>query len=167
MNVSRIFNISGNFMQFESWCEPDPSFVGKIVLTEEDEFYGFCEELYASDMSDINRIRYIAGAFAKNGRNGQQGIAFYKMSNDPEQAPLMYVVPDLTDPETGVWAALFIFGGFQEQGKAKVTITEEPYSKEEEDRIKVKYQNLDEEINGNDELLEQIYCCKDIIANAM
>lgn len=164
--MSRIFSISGNFTQYGMWSEPDPSFVGKIVATDDDEFYGFCEELYCNDMSDINRTRYLAGAFAKNGRNGRQGISFYKLSNDPEQAPLMYVVPDLTYPKSGSWGALFRTGFFLKQGKAKVIIEEEDYSKEEEDRIKAKYQALNKKGRYNHELLEQIHCCKDIIVNA-
>ncbi len=165
--MSRIFNISGNFMQFGKWSEPDPSFSGKIVVNEEDEFYGFCEELYSSNMSDKNHIRYIAGAFAKNGRNGRQGIAFYKMSNDSKQAPLMYVTPDLTVPESGSWAALSFFGYFQEQGKSRITVEEEAFSEDVENSIKAEYNTLDKGINGNDELLEQIQCCKDIIVNAV
>lgn len=164
--MSRIFRISGNFMQFGKWSEPDPSFSGKIIVNEKDEFIGFCDELYCSNMSEINRIRYIAGAFAENGRNGKRGIAFYKMSNDPEQSPLMYVTPDLANQESGSWAALSIFGYFQEQGRSKIAIEEEVYSEEEENRIKSKYQSLNKEVNGNNELLDQVYCCKDIIAHA-
>lgn len=164
--MSRIFRIFGNFMQYGRWSEPNPSFSGKIVMNDNYEFYGFCDEFYASNMSEANRTRYIAGAFAKNGRNGQRGIAFYKMSNDLEQAPLMYVVPDLTDQESGSWAALSPFGYFQGQGKAKVAIEEEAFSKDEEDGIMDKYNALDRSVNGNGELLEQIYCCRDVITNA-
>jgi hypothetical protein len=153
-------------MQFGKWSEPDPSFSGKIIVDEKDEFIGFCDELYCSNMSEVNQIRYIAGAFAENGRNGKRGIAFYKMSNDPEQSPLMYVTPDLANPESGSWAALSIFGYFQEQGRSKIAIEEEVYSEEEENRIKSKYQSLNKEVNGNNELLDQVYCCKDIIAHA-
>ena len=165
--MSRIFNISGKFMQYGKWSEPDPSFSGKIVVNEEDEFYGFCEERYSSNMSDDNRIRYIAGAFAENGRNGQRGIAFFKMSNDSKQAPLMYVTPDLMVPESGLWAALSIFGYFQEQGRSRIVVEEETFSKEVEKSIKTKYDTLDKGINGNNELLEQIQCCKTIIVHAM
>lgn len=164
--MGRIFSITGNFMQYGQWSEPDPSFSGKIVVNEEDEFYGICEELYRSSMSDINRTRYIAGAFAKNDRNGWQGIAFYKMSNDPVQAPLMYFTPDLTNSESGTWAALSIFGYFQEQGRSKIIVKEEAYSKEVEDNIKAEYDALNKDINGNNELLEQIHCCKDMIIHA-
>ena len=165
--MSRIFKISGNFMQYGKWAEPDPSFSGKIVVDKDDEFYGFCEELYDKTGSDINRTRYLAGAFAKNGRNGQLGIAFYKMSNDSRQSPLMYVIPDLANPKSGSWAALSFFGCFDKQGRAKIVIEEEEYSEEEEVRIKAKYGALNKGINGNYELLEQIYCCKDIIINAV
>ncbi len=164
--MGRIFSISGNFTQFGRWSEPDPSFSGKIVVNDEDEFYGFCDELYKSTMSDINRTRYLAGAFAENSRNGQRGIAFYKMSNDPVQAPLMYVIPDLENPESGSWAALSVFGHFEEQGKARVIIAEEAFSEEKENDIKTKYEALDKRINGNDELLEQINCCKALILHA-
>ena len=164
--MSRIFSISGNFMQYGEWAEPNPSFSGKIVVDENDEFYGFCEELYANTMSDINRIRYLAGAFANNGRDGKRGIAFYKMSNEPRQAPLMYVIPNLEAPKTGSWAALSAFTGlFDFQGKADITVEEEAFSAEEEANIKAKYDALDKRINGHDELLEQIQCCKDIIIN--
>ena len=164
--MSRIFRISGNFMQFGRWSEPDPSFSGKIVVNEENEFCGFCEELHHSNVLDVDRIRYIAGAFAENGRNGRRGVALYKMSNDPEQSPLMYVVPDLVIPDSGSWAALSIFGFFQEKGRAKIIVEEEVFSKEEENSIKAKYDALNQGINGNYELIGQIQCCKDIIIHA-
>ena len=164
--MSRIFKISGNFVQYGEWSTPDPSFSGEIVVDDEkNEFYGYCDELYCDDVTDINRSRFLAGAFAMNGKNGQQGIAFYKLSNDPLQSPLMYVIPDLTNPESGSWAALSIFGYFQPQGKAKVIIEEEKFSKAIEESVKLRYDLLDTDINGNDELLEQIQCCKDIIIN--
>ena len=165
--MGRIFSISGNFMQRGEWAEPDPSFSGKIVVDKNDEFYGFCEELYASTMSDINRIRYLAGAFANDGRDGKQGIAFYKMSNEPMQAPLMYVMPNLEVPKTGLWAEVYpLMGYFISQGDADITVKEEAFSAEEEANIKAKYDTLDKRINGHDKLLEQIQCCKDIIINA-
>ena len=165
--MSRIFSISGNFMQRGKWAEPDPSFSGKIVVDENDEFYGFCEELYASTMSDINRIRYLAGAFANNGRDGKRGIAFYKMSNEPMQAPLLYVMPNLEVPKTGLWAKLhLLMGYFITQYDADITVKEEAFSAEEEANIKAKYDALDKSINGHGELLKQIQHCKDSIIDA-
>ena len=108
------------------------------------------------------------GAIAPNGRNGKKGIAFYKMSNDSEQAPLMYVVPNLEDPSNGSWAALTPFGFFQPVGQARVEIEGKAVSASEEDekRIKTKFDELDKNINGNDQLLEQMQCCIDIIVHA-
>ena len=164
--MGRIFSIFGNFVQFGRWSTPDPSFSGKIVVDDNDEFFGYCEELYDSKMSSINRTRYLAGAFAPNGRNEKRGIAFYKMSNDYNQAPLMYVLPDLADSSNGSWAALSFLGYFQEQGKAKILVKEEAYSEDEKHRIKTIYDNLNKKVNGNDELIEQIQCCKDMITHA-
>ena len=164
--MSRIFSIFGNFVQFGRWSTPDPSFTGKIVVDDNDEFFGICEELYNSKMSSINRTRYLVGAFAANGRNEKKGIAFYKLSNDYEQSPLMYVLPDIADSENGSWTALTFLGYFQEQGKAKIILKEEAYSEDEKNRIKTQFDNLNKRVNGNDQLLEQVSCCKDIITNA-
>lgn len=164
--MSRIFIISGNFMQHGRWSEPDPSFVGKIVVDETDNFFGICEELYDCQRLGISRTRYLVGAFAPNGRNGRRGIAFYKMSNDPEQVALMYVVPDLTDPSCGSWAALSMFGVFQAQGKARIMVEEEAFSEQEERRIATKYEALNRNLNSNEELIDQIDCCKNILVHA-
>ena len=163
--MSRIFKIFGNFMQFVRWSSPDPSFSGKIVVDDADEFYGICEELYDSSASDIERTTYIAGAFAANNQTGQRGIAFYKLSNDPGQPPLMYVTPDLTNPESGSWAVLS-FTCFQEQGRSRITIEEEVFSEEKANEIKAKYEHLRKDINHNGDLLPQIQCCKDLIIHA-
>ena len=82
-----------------------------------------------------------------------------------EQDPLMYVTPNLKNPNSGSWAALSMFGFFQEQGKVKVTIEDEPYSRKAEEFIKQKFKELDTSITSNNELLKQIHCCKDILAH--
>ena len=166
--MSKIFKISGNFRQYGEWSTPDPSFVGEIVVDDANTFCGYCDELYDSKMSALNKTRFLAGAIAPNGRNGKNGIAFYKMSNDGEQAPLMYVVPNLEDPSNGSWAALTPFGFFQPVGQARVEIEEKAASAfgEDEKRIKAKFDELDKNINGNDQLLEQMQCCIDIIVHA-
>ncbi len=117
-------------------------------------------------MSEANKTRFLAGAFAPNGKDGKTGIAFYKMSNDPIQAPLMYVVPNLDNVECGSWAALGLFGYFEPQGKAKITVEEVVYSEDEENHIKSQFEKVDKSINGNDQLLEQVQCCIDILTHA-
>lgn len=163
--MSKIFKISGNFCQRGKWVKPDPSFVGVILVDDNNEFYGTCTELYPCEICRMDR--FLAGAFAHNDKNGELGIAFYKLSNCPEQLPIRYVVPDLTNPETSSWAGFsLIFGTFQKQGKAKITIEEEPYSEEEAANITSRFELLNLALNGNDQLLDQVYCCIDMIKHA-
>ena len=166
--MSKIFRISGNFVQFGEWAEPDPSFSGEIVVDEDGVFYGFCDELYEGDAGpDINRVRYLSGAFGPNGYNGQQGIAFYKMSNYALQSPLMYVAPDLNNTYSGGWYAMDRLGvNFMLQGIAKVFVEEEEYSKEKEISIKTKFGLLNTGINYHDILLEMARTyCKEALFN--
>lgn len=159
--MSRIFSISGNFMQYGKWSTPDPSFEGKIVVNDKNELHGYCKELYEADMSDVNRTRYLVGVLDEN-PDGRQSIAFCKLSNDPVQAPLLYTVANLADQETGMWCALCLFM-FVPQGEARITLKEEAYSKKEEDNIDEIYQTLDKDINGNGDFLEDIDFCREFI----
>ena len=165
--MSKLFKISGNFVQYGEWSTPDPSFAGEIFVDDANVFCGYCNELYDSDMlSEINKTRFLAGALAPNGKNGKTGIAFYKMSNDPIQSPLMYVIPDLENIQSGEWAALGGFGYFEPQGKAKITIDEITHSEDKENYIKSQFEKVDRSIGVNDQLLEQVQCCIDILTNA-
>lgn len=161
--MSKIFKISGNFMQYNVWSEPDPSFTGEIIVDDASIFCGYCTELYNSCKSEI---RFLAGAFASNGKNGKTGIAFYKMSNDSVQSPLMYVIPDLDDIQSGSWAALYFGRCFVFQGGANIAVEEVTYSEDEESRIKSQFEKIDRSINCNSQLLEQVQCCIDILTNA-
>ncbi len=147
--MSRIFSISGNFMQNGRWSEPNPSFKGKIVVADDGGFRGYCDELYECDMSDINKTRFIVGVLATNRRRNAEGIMFYKLSNDPVQAPLLYIMQDLSDSNSGSWSAPGHIGLFVRQGEANITLEKEDYSEEEEDRIHAKFTELDKDLNGN------------------
>ena len=166
--MSRIFKISGNFKQFGEWAEPDPAFSGKIVVDENtDEFYGYCYELYVGHLPESSGLRFLVGAFAPNARNGNRGIAFYKLSNDLNIDPYMYVTPDLTNPESGEWSALGTFGiYFERVDKSRVMIEEMAYSEEEEKRIKSTYEKIDRNREANKVMLDQVHCCKDILLHA-
>ena len=144
-------------MQYGEWSTPDPSFTGEIVVDDDNTFHGYCNELYDTDTPVLNKTRYIAGAIAPNGRNGKEGIAFYKLSNYHNQAPLMYVIPELGEYSEGEWAALD-WGTFFVIDEARVEIEEVTYSIEDEKRIRTKYDELDKTINCHNQLLEQIQC---------
>ena len=66
--MSKIFKISGNFMLRGKGSEPDPGFVGKIVVDDEDNFYGVCEELYDGPVTVNYKERFLAGSIAPNGQ---------------------------------------------------------------------------------------------------
>lgn len=74
---------------------------------------------------------------------------FYKLSNDPVQAPLLYIMQDLSDSNSGSWSAPGHIGLFVRQGEANITLEKEDYSEEEEDRIHAKFTELDKDLNGN------------------
>ena len=78
----------------------------------------------------------------------------------------MYVIPDLDDIQSGSWAAPGLFGYFEPRGKAKIAVEEMIYSEDEESHIKSQFEKIDRSINGNDQLLEQVQCCIDILTNA-
>ncbi len=166
--MSKIFKISGNFVQHREWVKPSPSFEGEIVVDDANTFCGYCNELYDSDMPESNKVRFLAGAFALNTKNGNNGIAFYKLSNDSMQAPLMYVIPDLGTKNIGLgsWAALTPFGYFEEVSDAQIWLSEITTSNEALTRIKDEFNKIDKSINGNGELLKQVQCCIDIIVNS-
>ena len=151
-------------MQYGEWSTPDPSFVGEIVVDDNNTFCGYCDELYESRKSET---RFLAGAIAPNGRNGKNGIAFYKMSNDKNQPPLLYIVPELENGK-GEWAEASWNKGFFTIDEAMVEIEEKPTAalEEGEKLIKAKFNELDKSIDLNRALLEQIQCCIDIIINA-
>lgn len=165
--MSRIFSLSGNFNQNGAWSTPDPSFSGKIVVDDNDEFYGYCEELYEETMSELNRTRYLVGVFAQNDSCANKGISFYKLSNEGRQSPLMYVIPDLSDPEQkdATWAAFTRVWDYQmvPMGHARINLTEEPFSVDEEKRIREIYEDLDDDVGFNSSLIEQIGSCRDMI----
>ena len=58
--MSKIFIISGNFMQYGEWSTPDPSFVGEIVVDDANTFYGYCDELYENRKSET---RFLVGEY--------------------------------------------------------------------------------------------------------
>ncbi len=165
--MSKLYEITGRFYQDGKWSEPDPSFKGKIIVDDNKEFIGYCDELYDSDQPEVSKKRYLVGAFAPNARNGNEGIAFYKFSNYKMQTPLMYVVPDMKDPKNGAWSTLsLMLGMFLPVGQAEVVINEIEYDKTTEAEIREQYGQLDEEDVITAALLEQTYCLKDILKNS-
>ncbi len=163
--MSKIFKISGNFVQNGKWAQPDPSFTGEIVVDDDNTFHGYCNELYDGDTPDLNKTRYLAGTIATNSKTGKECIAFLKLSNFIEQAPLVYSASG----EEGVWGAFAPWGtNYFMLDKARVKIEEVAYSLKDEQRIKNKFNELCMSINLHDYLLlpEKMQSFTDALINA-
>lgn len=110
--MSRIFTIEGNFKQGGKWSQPDPSFKGEIAVEDDgdDLFSGYCDELYDSVSED--KTRYLFGFLVQNEEGEVEGAAFFKLSNDRKQAPLVYLVPSPKSGRQMQWGAMLsLFGG--------------------------------------------------------
>ena len=143
--MSRIFSISGRLI----WIKNSPGlpFHGKIVVDDDGVFYGFCDK-------PLNGYIYLIGTLTEEGFG--KGSKFYMLSNNPKQAPIIYIMLGPPDSEDGMWGIVFYFYAHI-QGEAKITVKEEVFSKEVEDSIKTKYDTLDRNANGNGEIVERIY----------
>lgn len=159
--MSKIFRISGNFTENGKWAEPDPAFAGEIVVDKEGRFCGYCDELYGDeggrytgDNYALNKVRYLVGSVAE--KNDGYGVRFYKLSNDPWQAPLIYNQHHAENE--GFWGALTVLnlpiGDFTYMGEARISLEELPYTEEDADRIKARFGELD--ISVNDDLNGQM-----------
>ncbi len=163
--MSKIFKISGNFVQNGEWAQPDPSFTGEIVADDDNTFHGYCNELYDGDTPDLNKTRYLAGTITTNSKTGKECIVFLKLSNFIEQAPIVYSASG----EEGVWG---VFAPWSTKyfilDKARVKIEEAAYSLKDEQRIKNKFNELNMSINLHDHLLlpEQMQSFTDALINA-
>ena len=162
--MSKIFKISGNFVQNGKWVQPDPSFAGEIVVDDDNTFHGYCNELYDTDTPVLNKTRYLAGVIATNSKTGKEGIAFFKLSNYIEQAPLLYIISG----EEGAWGVIFPWrGDYSMVNKARVKIEEVTYDLKDEQRIENKFNELNMNINLHDQLLrpEQMQSFADDLIN--
>jgi hypothetical protein len=161
--------LTGNFEQFGKWSDPDPGFKGHIIVENDGSFIGYLIELYGpvvgmeSLHNDSNRIRLITGYIADNNKNSEKGIAFLKLSEDENQSPLMYVVPDID--QEGEWAALRMDSGcFERQGRAKISLEEVIESDEITEKVDYFYRFMRSLNNPvNTQLIDQAYTCLDIL----
>ncbi|MBR3233327.1 hypothetical protein IKG12_00480 [Candidatus Saccharibacteria bacterium] len=163
--MSKIFKISGNFVQNGKWAQPDPSFAGEIAVDDDNTFHGYCNELYNGDAPDIDKTRYLAGKIATNSKTGKECIAFLKLSNFIEQAPLAYSASG----EEGVWGAFAPWStNCILDEEARVKIEEVAYSLKDEQRIKNEFNGLNMSINLHDYLLlpEKMQSFMDALINA-
>ena len=164
--MSKIFSIEGNFTQKGKWSQPDPSFKGKIIVEDDGSFSGYCDELYGSISS--HKTRYLFGHLAWDEHGKVTGIAFFKLSNDRNQVPLIYLVANLKTDRVALWGSLSLsFGTLVScawHGEATINTEEEPDSDEVRDSVAKRLNEFDADVNRNgpyrEEAAEQ---CRKII----
>ena len=164
-------HVFGNFEQFGKWSEPDPSFDGYIIVDDDGKFVGYLDELYGpvADMeslcNSLNNLRFITGYIANNGKDGAEGICYLKLSQDINQSPLLYVIPNLD--QEGEWGTMLgVFEYFNHLGCARVSLEKVA----ESDVINAKINNLhglirDGNSTMNNSLLDQSDVCLGILQN--
>jgi hypothetical protein len=156
--MGKLFKISGSFEKKGKWSEPVPAFVGEILMQDDHLFIGYCDELHNGKKKPDDTIRYLVGSFIDR-RDDNKGIEFYKMSNDPAFAPILYTVKNLTNEETGIWGAYFDENGsfcFYPHGQAKVTVEEQPCNKRAAERVKARFEELKKDLYWNNELITAV-----------
>ncbi|MCR4753049.1 MAG: hypothetical protein K5837_01350 [Candidatus Saccharibacteria bacterium] len=105
---------------------------GKIIVEDDGLFSGYCDELYGSISSD--KTRYLFGHLAQDEHGKVTGIAFFKLSNDRNQAPLIYLVAGLKTSRVALWGSLSLSFGtlvsYMWHGEATINTEEDSDSDE-------------------------------------
>ena len=160
IKLSKIFKISGNFMQDGEWVKPDPAFEGEIVVDKDGKFCGYCSqphisesEKYYGENHDNREIRSLVGAVAKEGKG--YSLLLFKLSNDDEQMPLSYEIHDASVADC-IWSAKDPYGGFVSHGNAKISLSEMPYSEKEAKSIMAKFCEVDKNVGDNEALICEV-----------
>lgn len=167
-SMGKIFRISGNLKVDGEWREPDPSFEGEILVDDDDNFIGYCNELYhirpelEPALKGKYEFRYLAGSFAVNERSGKQGICYYILSNSSEIESIVCRIPDVEKPEDGGdYCYIGPFDMFLHEGEARISLNEIDYSDEDASRIIDAFVSLDLKEYMNDSLVKkQFNRCK-------
>lgn len=149
--MGKLFKISGSFRQNGFWARPDPAFVGEIIMTDDHMFCGYCDELCKEADDAGDKIRYLLGSFIDR-KDENQGIEFYKMSNDARLMPLLYRIENLATGGDGTWYACLTDNGacfFLNRGDAKISVEEQPCSKKALERVRARFNEVNEDLYWN------------------
>ncbi len=153
--MSKIFKIAGNFNQ--SRC----SFDARVVVENDNGFRGYCKRIVLN--SHYSTVFYfITGVVAESG--GATGIAFYLLSNESKNKPLMFVVPDITEAgECGDYDDFGSDGSGDGSSRCEAEITtfkEMPYSAQDEEYIKTVCFDNEVDFKKHERVLGNIERCR-------
>ena len=110
----QFFMISGNYQQYNQWSQPDPGFVGHILIDEDGVFKGYMEDLYTHP-TGISPLRFVTGVYFEK----DSKLAYYKLIDSYDYAALLYVFKNTSD--LGIWIA-FNIGSSDFGGVAKIEL---------------------------------------------
>lgn len=192
--TSKLFKISGNFCRgghFEHdekngcvfahgiWATSKidtPAFIGKIAMTDERFFCGYCSDIYDQNLSELDKNSYIVGALLPSLYYEQPSIAFYKLSNNPDKAPQMYTIINETDPPTGAWSMytdVLVEDGerskrmFLHQGIATVSVEPSCPSQIDHRLIETLFDQCNPHVGYNGMMIDQVENCLESLFEAL
>ena len=165
--MSRIFNISGNydFVRTSSLREmqriylgvdvglPEKiGFLGKMAV-DGDDFCGFTEELLGLNKP---REHYLYGRMFE--KPDGVSMAFYRLSNERNVMPQLFVIRRVDDESSGFWSVRGIFDWLEPLGRASAQIVEVEHYHKITSELKVRnaWLNLDRSIEANAKCLERL-----------
>lgn len=162
--MSMIFKFTGNYVHDGSWTTPDPAFEGEILVNDDNSICGYCLDNSEIDINSVvYREKYLVGALGTTGKQ-KQGIAFYKFSDHPYYTPKMYLLTDIKNPDSALWAEQNAQGNFILQGMAKINLQKKIYYKEAEDAIKTRFEQLS--TLGHQQIQQRVEACVHCVTSA-
>ena len=136
--MGKIFKISGNFAVDGKWTCAGNLFEGEIVLSDDNTFCGFCSEQDAAGETNISSI---SGIYTSSEKHGRKSLSFFKSASGSNKQPIICSIPDPSISMYGTWGVCEE-KKYKQLGKAKVLITECPYSAQSEQHIKNNYNRI-------------------------
>lgn len=92
--MNRLFRITGYLKQDKTWCQTEPSLVGKVIMGELPIFWGCCKEYADGDTMKADATSFIVGGFPRNER---VGFFLYKMYDQPPKEMMLLMAPSLKE----------------------------------------------------------------------
>lgn len=158
--MGKIFKIAGNFNQNQ--C----SFSARVVVENDNTFCGYCKHIIMNSYYSVDRY-FVTGVIAEDGEH--KGLAFYLLSNDPKDRPLMFVVPNID--EAGECGSFEEFGTLKIRdksswGEANATYNELSRSNEDETYIKVVCFGDASKLDRNKKFIDSTSYCAHLLEKA-
>lgn len=168
--LSKVMRISGNFEKAGKWS--DSIFNGYIIVEDNGYFVGYQDEFCLNTDETAHKESgnylewFITGYIVNNGRDGAEGIAYYKLPIKEDRLPILHVIPNHI--EKGDWSEIEPEGCLAPQGVVLVLL-EDAFGVD--GSIIEKISEAYSQVNSGDsvmnkELLEQVDACLYLLKSA-